>query len=340
MHTERENLRRALVQDRLWVFNLPVLRRKYLVIAVAACLFGAGCSLKRYAINKVGDALSSGPSIYESDEDIELVGSALPFGLKFIETLLAESPKHRGLLLTASRGFVLYSFAYVDWEAEVAEDEDVDRARALRVRARRLYLRAFRYGLRGLELSYPELGARLASDPTAAVGVVDNKKRKRQDVPLLYWTAASLGLAISVSRNDAAMLARLPEVEALLDRAMELDEGWDDGALHEFAIQLESTKPGAPDYDAMRRHYDRALQLSGGKSASLHLGYAEAVSVAKQNRAEFTSLVNKALAVDPEEFPERRLVNLLAHRRARRLLDRIDDLILEDDPLAPTGETP
>ena len=320
--------------------NLTILRRKYLVIALAACLFSAGCSLKRYAINKVGDALSSGPSIYETDEDIELVGSALPFGLKFIETLLAESPKHRGLLLTASRGFVLYSFAYVDWEAEVAEDEDLDRARALRVRARRLYLRAFRYGLRGLEVSYAELGARLVSDPSAAVSVVDNKKRKRQDVPLLYWTAASLGLAIAVARNDAAMLVRLPEVEALLDRAIELDPSWDDGTLHEFAIQLESTKSGATDYDAMRRHYDRALQLSGGKSASLHLGYAEAVSVPKQNRAEFTSLVKKTLAVDPDEFPERRLVNLLAHRRARRLLDRIDNLILDDEPLAATGETP
>ena len=90
----------------------------------------------------------------------------------------------------------------------------------------------------------------------------------------------------------------------------------------------------------MRRHYDTALRLSGGKSASLHLGYAEAVSVPKQDRAEFTSLVNKALAVDPGEFPEKRLVNLLAHRRARRLLDRIDDLILEDEPLATTGETP
>ena len=317
-----------------------MLRHQHLVIALAACLFAAGCSLKRYAINKVGDALSSGPSIYESDEDIELVGAALPFGLKFIETLLAESPKHRGLLLTASRGFVLYSFAYVDWEAELAEDEDLDRARALRARARRLYLRAFRYGLRGLEVSYPELGARLVSDPSAAVSVADNRKKKRQDVPLLYWTAASLGLAISVSRNDAAMLARLPEVEALLDRAMELDESWDNGALHEFAIQLESTKPAAPDYGAMRRHYDRALRLSGGKSASLHLGYAEAVSVPKQNRAEFTTLVNKALAVDPEEFPEKRLVNLLAHRRARRLLGRIDELILEDEPLATTGETP
>lgn len=317
-----------------------MLRRKHLVIALAACLAGAGCSIKKFAINKVGDALSTGPSVYENDEDIELVGSALPFGLKFIETLLAESPKHRGLLLTASRGFVLYSFAYVDWEAEVAEDEDLDRARALRMRARRLYLRAFRYGVRGLEVSYPEFGGRLVSDPSAAASVVDNRRKKRQDVPLLYWTAASLGLAISVSRNDAAMLARLPEVDALLDRAMELDESWDDGALHEFAIQLASTKPGAPDYDEMRRHYDSAVRLSGGKSASVHLGYAEAVSVSRQDRAEFTSLVNRALAVDPDGVPEKRLVNLLAHRRAQRLIERIDDLILEDELPALVGDKP
>ena len=329
----------ALRWSRFPVFHLTMPQRMHFAIALAACLIGAGCSLKKFAINKVGDALSTGPSVYETDEDIELVGSALPFGLKFIETLLAESPKHRGLLLTAGRGFVLYSFAYVDWEAEVAEDEDLDRARALRGRARRLYLRAFRYGVRGLEVSYPEFGARLASDPEAAVSVVDNRKKKRQDVPLLYWTAASLGLAISVSRNDAAMLARLPEVEALLNRAMELDESWDDGALHEFAIQLASTKPAAPDYDAMRRHYNSAVRLSGGKSASVHLGYAEAVSVPRQDRAEFTSLVNKALAVDPDEAPENRLVNLLAHRRAQRLLERIDDLILEDELQGPTGDS-
>ena len=42
----------------------------------------SGCSLRTYAINMVGDALASGDSVYESDEDLELVGDALPFGLK------------------------------------------------------------------------------------------------------------------------------------------------------------------------------------------------------------------------------------------------------------------
>ena len=305
-----------------------LMRKSLLGVLLLILVPGPGCSLKKYAINKIGDTLASGNSVYESDEDIELVGAALSFGLKLMESLLAESPNHRGLLVSACQGFVLYSYAYVDYEAQLAEDEDLDRARALRTRARKLYLRAFRYGMRGLEVSYPGLESNLVADPAAAVAMIHNKKKKQQDVPLLYWTAASLGLAISVSRSDASMLARLPEVEAMLDRALALDESWDEGSLHAFKIQLAASKVGRPDYDAMRRHYDRALALSEGKSAGLYVAYAEAVALPQQKKAELRSLLENALAVDPDEKPETRLVNLLAHRRARRLLARIDDLIL------------
>ncbi len=307
------------------------------LVAVLLLAAGSGCSVRRFAVNQIGDAIASSPSVYENDEDIELVGGSLPFGLKLIEGLLQESPKHRGMLLTACQGFVLYSYGYVDYEAEVAAEQNVDRARELRVRARRLYLRAFRFGIRGLELSYEDFGDRLAVDPLAAVRVVSNKKTKRKDVDFLYWTAAALGLAVSVSRNEAAMLARLPEVEALVDRAMQLDEAWDNGALHAFQVQLAGTKPGETDYDAIKRHFERALQLSEGHNASLYLAYLEAVSIPQQNRAEFLSLVDKALAVDPDRQPDQRLVTLLAHRRARWLREHVDDLILEEEPARSAG---
>ena len=84
--------------------------------------------------------------------------------------------------------------------------------------------------------------------------------RKPKDVEYLYWTAAALGLAISVSKGDAKMLARLPEVEAQLDRALELNESWGDGSLHEFQIVFAAAKPGEPDKAKIRRHYERALE--------------------------------------------------------------------------------
>jgi hypothetical protein len=39
------------------------------------------------AVNKLGNALASGGSTFESDDDPDLVGQALPFSLKLMESL-------------------------------------------------------------------------------------------------------------------------------------------------------------------------------------------------------------------------------------------------------------
>ncbi len=302
-----------------------------IVALLLVILTSTGCSIRTFAINKIGDALASGDSVYESDDDIELVGLALPFALKLTESLLAQSPEHPGLLLTACRGFVLYSYVYVQSEAEIEQERDLDRARSLRARARRLYLRGLRYGIHALELSYPGIEQKLLTDPSGAVAAI-GAKNKGRDVPLLYWTSAALGLAISVSRDDAALLARLPEVEAMLDRALALDESWDAGALHEFKVIFAGASVGsAPASGVIEAHYRRALELSQGRSAGVYVAYAEAVALSAQNKREFRELLSKALAVDPDHQPKDRLATLITQRRARWLLERIDELFLADD---------
>jgi predicted anti-sigma-YlaC factor YlaD len=297
---------------------------RVLVVISLSMFLLTGCSIRRFAVNKIGDALASGGSTYSSDDDLILVGEALPFGLKLIESLLDESPKHRGLLITACEGFTTYAYIYVQHKADTGAEQDLTRAREMRTRARRLYLRARDYGLRRLEASYKGITERIEADPQAALSVV-----KKKDVPALYWNAAALGLGISVSKNDAEMLAHLPEVEALLERALELDESWNEGALHAFQVTLASAKPGQPDYQKLRKHFDRALDLSGGNQAGLYIAYAEAVSINKQDRSEFVSLLNKALAIDTDQHKEVRLANIVAQQRARWLLKRIDELILD-----------
>jgi predicted anti-sigma-YlaC factor YlaD len=294
---------------------------------LAVVLVTGGCSLRRYAVNTIGDVLASGGSLYESDEDVVLIGEALPFSLKLIESLLAESPHHRGLLLSAARGFVLYAYAYVHHEAEHLARDDVHRARALRDRARRLYLRAVTYALRALAHAYPGFAEQLSSQPHVAVQRI-GMDATDQDVPCLYWTAAALGLAIAVSKNEPTLLARLPEVDALLDRALTLHETWNAGALHEFKITWVAARGARGDREEMRRHYERALTLSQGRRASVHVAYAEAVAIPNQDRTAFTALMHKALAVDLEADPEHRLMNVIAQRRARWLLERIDELFL------------
>jgi predicted anti-sigma-YlaC factor YlaD len=296
----------------------------------------AGCaSIQKMAVNRLGDFLATGNSVYETDDDPDLVASALPFGLKLMESLLQASPEHPGLLLEACKGFTVYAYAYVDGESERLEDTDLEAARAMRARARRLHLRAWGYGQRALALATRTSPEALLADPRPAL-----EPLKQRDVPLLYWSAASLGLAISDSRGEAEMIARLPVVEALLARARALDPDWDKGALDEFDIVLAGTRPGAPlDEKRLREDYERALRLSEGQRASLFVGYAESSAVQRQDAGEFRDLLDRALAIDPDAHTEIRLANLMAQRRARWLLDHVDALFLDaGEPAASSGK--
>jgi predicted anti-sigma-YlaC factor YlaD len=283
--------------------------------------------VKRIAVNKLGNALASGGSTFTSDEDPELVRDALPFSLKLIESLLAESPRHRGLLLAAASGFTPYAYAFVQEDADEIQDRDLERATALRIRARRLYLRARDYGVRGLEVTHPTFGSELRKDPRAAVQMATPK-----DVPFLYWTAASWGAAISLSKDNPDLVADQGIVGALIDRALALDEKFAEGAIHSFLIAYEGSRNGAEGDFAVRsrKHFDRALQLSGGNLAGPLVSLAENVSLEKQNRAEFESLLKRALAIDVNVKPDDRLANLVMQRRARWLLQRTGELFLEE----------
>ena len=296
----------------------------FLVISVLVVIVSSGCAtVKRMAINKLGDSLSESGTTYAADDDPDLVGAALPFSLKLVEGLLAQSPKHRGLLFTAASGFTEYAYVYVQQDADAMESQDLDRAGALRARARRLYLRARDYGLRGLDAKHRSFKARVMADPKTAV-----KAANKADVPMLYWTAASWGSAISVSKDHPDLIADQPIVEALIDRALELDPDFDFGAIHGFLINYEMARQGAAGDAATRarRHFDREVLLTKGQLASPFVSLAEAVSVANDNREEFEKLLKQALAVDPDARVEWRLQNLVVQKRARWLLARVDDL--------------
>ena len=71
------------------------------LMMVGLAVVGSGCSVKRMAVNKVGNALAGSGTTFASDDDPELVKAAVPFSLKLMESLLNESPRHEGLLLAA-----------------------------------------------------------------------------------------------------------------------------------------------------------------------------------------------------------------------------------------------
>lgn len=297
--------------------------------AIAAAIFLAaiagGCSPRTYVLRNVADAVSSAGNALATDDDPELVRDSVPFTLKAMESLLSTQPAHRGLLTSLTRGFTQYAAAYV-WQ-DAVESSDPDTSRAGRERARRLYLRAREYGLRGLSAARPGFREEVAADPAKAAS-----KTGREDVPLLFWTGASWSLAIAAAPDDPEMLADLPRCEALMRRVLVLQEDFDNGAIHEFFIAFEGGRSDAMggSADRARRHFERAMQLSRGRKVSPLVTLAESVSVRGQDRKEFLELLDRALAFDARgEAPEFRLANLVAQRKARWLRGRADELFLE-----------
>jgi hypothetical protein len=282
----------------------------------------SGCSIKKSVVNSIGDALSGGGSVWMSDNDPELIKEALPFGLKTNESLLEISPEHLGLLQATAQGFSAYAFL-LKQEADREEKDDLRWARKLRARSSKLFLRARDYALRGLDIRHPGFSEGLKKDWRTTLMQTDE-----EDVGLLYWAGASWAGALSVAKDDLTLVAALPIAGAMVQRVLEIDDTYGDGAAHEFFVAYEAGRPGGSIVCA-REHYQRALELSGGGRASVYLALAESVSVPAQDVKEFRAMLTRAGAIDPEANPESRLLNIIAQERASWLEERIPELFLK-----------
>jgi predicted anti-sigma-YlaC factor YlaD len=276
-------------------------------------------------MNRMADALTATASAYARDDDPEFVRAGAPATLKMVEMMLDRQPAHEGLLVTACRGFTQYAYAFLEVESESLAISDARSAAELRDRAASMYRRARGYCLRALGVSHDRLATDLVRDPRAALPLLD--ATAKSDVPVLYWTAAAWAGELGLSPDQLVRLSELAVARALLERALALDEAWERGALHETMITLEGLPAvlgGSPA--RARKHFERAIALSGGQSSFPYVTMAASVSVPTRNRAEFERLLKEALAIDAARAPDLRLANLVAQKRARFLLASADRL--------------
>lgn len=290
------------------------------VLALAALLLG-GCSIKQTVVNYAGDAISGGGGVWSSDEDPQLIKEALPFGLKTNESLLEVSPEHKGLLEATATGFLAYALLIKE-DADRIEADDLEAARKLKARASKLFIRGRDYALQALEQRYPGFVNGLKSDLEATLAQTD-----AEDASFLYLAGAGWAGALGADKDNLELVAEFPTAGALVQRVLEVDESFNKGSAHEFMVSFEAARPGG-SVKAARKHYQRALELSGGKRASLYLALAEGVSVGEQDVNEFRLMLQSARAVDVDEEPNDRLLNVVAQERAEWLEGQIPELFL------------
>jgi predicted anti-sigma-YlaC factor YlaD len=285
----------------------------------------------KMAMNKVAGMLSapSGNNVFTQDNDPDLVGDALPFAIKLYESLLASVPDHEGLRLRTGSLYIMYANAFLQTPADMMPRQQLDEKEFMLERAKNLYLRGRDILIVGLEKKNPSLLQELK-----------NRKYKealapyaKKDVPTLYWTAAGWVGAFGVDPFDMKIGLTLPQAAAMMERVIELDPGFNRGAVHNFYILYYGSLPDymGGDPKKAREHFELAVAASGNRDTSPLISLATAVDVKEQNVEEFKSLLQRVLAFDPNSDLDNRLVNTLNQRKARWLLDHLDDYFLLED---------
>ncbi len=297
------------------------------VLSICACFFS--CSVQRVAVNSLADALSgSTTGVFASDDSPEFVAEAVPFGLKLNEALLEQTPDHKGLLLATASGYTQYSYAFVQLRADTLTPWNSHRSKELKTYAKKLYLRSRYYGFRAMEVEWPGFKDNLFANPDSTMELMTVA-----DVPTLYWLGLSWMGAISITMADMKLLSELPYAEKILRRCLQLDEDYGEGALHEFFITYDGSRGESMGGGADKAiaHYERALELSGGRKASTYVALASTVAIRNQDADLFQKLLKQSLAVNVKAYPENQLENTIAQRKAAWYLKNIGNYFLLDE---------
>lgn len=318
----------------------------FILLLISSC-----ASIRKSAIRSVADMLSSpdGTGSITSDDDPQLIADSLPLALKLYEILLDQDPENAELSAATGRNFVMYSGAFVSMPADRLDDVDWEEASHQRARAKKLYRRGRDYLLDALEIKHPGfLQTMEEGNYDQAMAELDE-----QDASTAYWAGlAWLGMA-STDVFDLNLAASLDKAILLLFRSLELEESNAD--LHNVMIDVQLSLPSgmllsmqerspataafidrfyeakSVGQDAGKRafyHYYRAVELSDGKNPSPHITMARSLSIKEQNEEDFKDYLNKALAIDPDENPDMRLMVLIYQEQARWLLENSEVFFL------------
>lgn len=276
-----------------------------LPLALSVC----GCA-QRMTIRLAAPLMDQALESLSEESDLEIARQAAAANLKLLEAALKSDPTNQRLLLLACRGFAGYALAFVP------EDEPE--------RARDLYERGKDYGLRAMDCERRLRG--MADLTLEQVGPALRRTRKR-DVPKLFWPAFAWGYWINLSRDKPAALAELPKVEAIMNRVLELDERTFYGGPHLFFASLYAgrTKMLGGDPERGKKHFERNLEINGGRFLLSYYLYARYYAIQTQNKALCEELLNKVLDAPSNLLPDQRLINGVARQRADILLMDIDD---------------
>lgn len=270
---------------------------------VSACI-----PQKQMTVGSTAILLENVAGAANKQSDLRVIREGMPAYLMLIDGMVEAVPDNERLLITAAQAYASFASAFV-------EDTDTSYAIILYERAKTYALRAL--ALRGLKdpVSKP------FDDFEAAVN-----RLGKDDVPYMFWTATCWGSWIRLNLGSIAAVAELPWVEALMKRVLVLDEKFYYGGPHLFMGIWFASRPkiAGGDLTQAKYHFERALEFSGDKFLMTRVYYADQYARKTLNKDLFIATLEKVLEIPADNTPELTLLNTVAHKKAKELLEHSD----------------
>lgn len=289
----------------------------------------AGCiDMGQITVNTTSKVLTRAQPSLKMESDYELAARAIPGTLKTVEGFWVVNPNNAALTAILTEGYCQYGIGFVEdeWE-EAMMKKDFDLAQYHSTRATKMFVRCLNYALRSL-------GSKWQEDLFAEGEDAQVRQEKRiasapsdKRTPLL-WAALAIGAAVNQNKDNMEMIPYASTAKLMLLKVVEIDAVHKPrdpvlAAMPHLALGLvyTATSPAlGGDPKKAEEHFKKALELTDDKFLLARVHYARRVGVATQNRALFRDNLLKVLQTDPAIWPEQRLANEIAHRRARRYL--------------------
>lgn len=271
-------------------------------IYLTVVIFFSGCSLNKIIVNYFSDFAEDGINVLYKEDDLVLAEEFLTSNLKMIEIMISKDPGNRKLNLIAAQGFGAYAFGFV-------EDSDPKRAG-------KIYERAINY-------SFSALPEKLGFDEKILPSDLEKLLQlyTKDEVPALFWLGYNWGLYILQNLDDPKVLVNLSKVEMIMSRVLELDEEYNFAGAHLFYGVYYSARPpilgGNPEKG--REHFLRNLEIVGNKFLLTKYFYARYYAFQVQDKALFDQLLDEIIETDIEKYPDVKLMNAIAKKKARIL---------------------
>ncbi len=299
--------------------------------SVCAALLGlASCDIAKITVNTTSKVLLRAQPSLKMEADYELARQAIPGTLKTVEGFWMVDPENPRLIKILTEGYCQYGSGFVedDWEAAKFA-KDIDAIEYHNERSTKIFTRCLNYALANLGERWqteifgsPEVVAKLLADTSVYCRFS------------LLFASLALGSLVNHNLTRVEMLGNLPTVEAMLMRVLEMDaesppEDKAHAALPHIALGMLYTgraKALGGDPDRGRKHFETAIEITEGKYLLPRVLMAYRVGKANNDRAFFHAQLKLVLETAPNIWPEQRLANEVAHRKARRYIQHGKDI--------------